>query len=55
VAYLHSSVSKDRAKHLRAMLADEFAPTLPAWGALPPPRVPNAIPFDHLRRVLDRL
>jgi hypothetical protein len=32
VAYLRSSVSKDRAKHLRSMLADQYGPSLPAWG-----------------------
>ncbi|HEX2307549.1 MAG TPA: hypothetical protein VHI14_04435 [Jatrophihabitantaceae bacterium] len=50
VAHLQRS-SKPKALRLRRLLDD--GASLSAWGSQPPPRVPNAEPFGHLR--LDRL
>jgi hypothetical protein len=44
-----------KADRLRSLLSDDYGLELPAWGAHPPPRVPNVAPWGHLRRVLDRL
>ncbi|MGY2700764.1 hypothetical protein [Nocardioides sp. HB32] len=48
-------ISKERADRLRVLLAQDYPPPppLPAWRALPPPRVPNDQPWAHLR--LERL
>ncbi|UAL31251.1 hypothetical protein K8W59_07265 [Nocardioides rotundus] len=45
--------NRAKAERLRAMLADDFPPQLPAWGAFN--LRPNARPWDHLRRVIDRI
>lgn len=53
VAHIRPTLGDSKADRLRSMLADEFPPTLPGWGALRLP--PNRQPWSHLNRVVDRL
>ena len=55
VAFLRTCVSQAKANPLRSMLAEDYPPSLPGWGASPTPRVPNAEPWSHLRRIIERL
>ena len=53
-------ISKEKADLLRRRLidnpmSDDFPPSLPGWRALPVPRVPNAEPWGHLRRLIESL
>lgn len=52
VAYLGRS-SPEKAKRLQSMIGGDFPPALPAWAVVA--RSPNAKPWGHLRRVIDRL
>jgi hypothetical protein len=56
LAYLHSIAEEEKARRLRMLLVEDLLPpVLPGWGAQPPPRVANAEPWSHLRRVVSRL
>jgi hypothetical protein len=52
VAYLGRS-SPQKAERLRSVLANDYSPMLPAWGALK--QVPSLEPWAHLSQVIDRL
>lgn len=47
-AYVEQTKGKDDAAQLRRGLESDLPPSLPAWGALREPRVPNARPWRHL-------
>lgn len=44
-----------RAARFRQAMGQDFPPRLRAWRGMPAPRIPNAEPWGHLRKVLDRL
>jgi hypothetical protein len=52
VAYV-GHFSEQKAQRLRSMLSGDYPPMLPAWGALN--QRPNAAPWSHLQKVIDRL
>lgn len=52
VSYVHRS-SSTKANRLQSMVDGDFPPALPAWAVVA--QSPNAKPWGHLRRVIDRL
>jgi len=44
-----------KASRLRALLEEDYPPAVPGWGALPSTTLPNLAPWEHVRRVVDRL
>jgi hypothetical protein len=53
VAHVHATRGDQQARSLRTRLASDLSPAVPAWAAVGQP--PNAQPWAHLRRVIDRL
>lgn len=53
VAHVRHVAGEVKADRPRALLDDDFPPTLPGWGAVHLP--PNQQPWSHLVRVVDRL